>query len=252
MPRVEFPRELSQVAAIQANMSTASLADLRIAIEKLTTLSGKTGEIAGSIFSSGVFEAAMQRADELNDREMALNHQICLLRQELGDLAIAKDRFTPEQIAEQLDALRQKIFSCGAPSTPCLARQLLEIEQQWSHIHFLFDFPIAEELNPDSFQSNLLSRLTHRIGELRSSEPKKAASLQQTLKRFQQQCQLAEEIYSGQRKASSLPAKMKLEVMQRLFGHFPDLTIEHIDRSTVAAAIMASLSEQMMDVDFDR
>ena len=244
---VNYPHESTQVALIQAVIPTATLGDLQIAVDELTALSRKTGGIAQAIFSDDLFGAAMQRSDELSEREIALNHQISLLREEVGDLAINKDRFTPEQIAERLDRLQKKIFSCGAPSTPYLAQQLSELEKQWAHIYFLFEFPIAEELNPNSFQSNLLSRLTHQIEV--SIDSKKAESLQKMLMHLHFQCQLAEEIFCGERKATALPTAIRLDVKQRLFRRFPDFRIEQLDPKETAAALMDSLSEQMMAIE---
>lgn len=247
MSRISFPRESSQMAAIQASMPTASLGQLRNVVEELSLLSQKTGGAVQSIFSSNLFEAAMQRADELNDREIALNHQICLMREELGDLAIAKDRLTPQQISEELDVLQQKIFSCIPPSTHYLSRQINDLKRQWMHIHFQFEFPLSEELNPDSFQSNLHSRLTHQIQIHHKDDPEQAAFFKAKLALYQQQCQAAEEIFSGKGLHSywKLPSDIRKRIDQRLFDIAG--SIENVDPTSAAAAVMAVLSEQMDD-----
>jgi hypothetical protein len=247
MPQVVFPGESSQLAAIQSIMPNASLWEVHQAIEELTALSQKTGGIAQSVFSSGLFEAALERTDELNNQEIALNHEICLMREEIGDLAIAKDRFTPEQIADQLDALQQRILSC-APTTRYLQNQVQSLEKELRHLHFLFAFPAAEELNPDSFQSNLISRLNHQIETLRRSDPAEARVLEQNLLSFQQQCQAAEDVYCerGWDSYRRLSAEIRLDVERHLFAERPGVKIEQVDREIAAHAIMASLADRMV------
>jgi len=254
MPYMSFPREPSQLAAMEKHLQNANLSQVHQTVEQLTDLSAKTGTIAQAAFSSGLFEAAIKRSEELGNQEVVLNHQICRLREEMNDLKIEKDRLTPEQIAEKLDELQKKIFSCIRPCTYSLQQELRSLENQWNHLHFLYVFPVAEELNPDSFISNYFHRISHRIAEVRSSDPGQAAKLQETLKEFQRMCSAAEQLFCGKggRGYRQLSPEIQIAVQQRLFAYNPGLSmnkgVSKEKPEILAGAIMADLADRMVDL----
>jgi hypothetical protein len=236
---VMFPHEPSQLAAIQKSISRASKDELGHAIELLSCRTDTAAQ--------GVFQSAMHRVDELCHQEMVLNHQICLLHEEINDLAIAKDEMVPDQIDHKLAELRDNIFSCSQPQTVHLRNQLRQLKNEWSHQHFLTVFPIAEELNRDSFQS----RVIHRMLDEMEKQPDRADELQKQLDRWQQECQAAEQIFSGRGLGAfrRLPQEFQLAIERRLFekrlGYSRIETKTPEDRALLAGAIMAVLAEQM-------
>lgn len=250
MSRVSFPKVLPQLAAIETGLPKAGLSEVRRTIEKLTSL--KTDDLARSFFSEGLIEAAMQRTQELWDKEVAINHRICRLRRDLGDLAIRKDCMDPEQGTETLDAIGRQIFSCDHPATHSLKKQLNGLEKQWKHLQFVFAFPEAEELNPDSFQSNFYWRLTDHIKTLKSDDPERACSLQKTLNSLVLQCRAAEEIYAGKglHLFQRLPHDIRHAIERRLFSLAPDGRIDRPEhRAAAADAVMRVLMDRLMKID---
>lgn len=231
-----FPNESPELAAIEMRLSTATLPEVHRSMEELTNLSCRAESVAQTVFSSGLIEAAIQRADELSNREMALNHQICSWRESLNDLSLMKDRLPPEDVAAKLDDLREKIFSCAYPTSPMLKHQLDDLQKQCLHLEFLETFPAADELNPDSFQSNLFHRL--------NADPRQRVKLQS----LQHICDAAEEAFHGDLSAyQRLPEDIKLAVEQRLFERFPESGIEKLEPELRAAAIMSVLSDKFYE-----
>jgi hypothetical protein len=255
MPCLSFPKEPYQLAAMEMRLQNANLYQVHQTIEQLTDLSAKTGTIAQAALSGNLFESAMKRTEELGNQEIVLNHQICHFREEMNDLMIEKDRLTPEQIAYRLDELQKKIFSCSRPSTPCLQEELRSLENQWSHLYFLYAFPVAEELNPDSFFSNYFHRISHRIEQMRSNDPGQAAKLQTLLKDLQRECAAAEMLFlgKGDRGYRLLPQDTQRAIQQRLFAYDPELSLKMKEGAVkekfeiLAGAIMADLADRMID-----
>jgi regulator of replication initiation timing len=236
MAQVQFPQELAQVGRVS---SGASLNEVRGILEEL---SGKTEEIAREVFD---------RIDQLEEGELVLNHTISDMQKELSELQISMNRLAPLEIATKLDLLQERIFSCPKPSTGLLQSNLNSLKDRFDHLHFQYVFPDTEELNPDSFQNNLLYRIEQRI---ESSDPEAATTLRESLSSLQQQCNAAEKIFQGKGLSAyfELPEPVRQDVEGRLFERFPDLSFN--DLSTypegqvhLAAAIMASLSDRMMD-----
>jgi hypothetical protein len=250
MSRNAFPEVSPQLAAIEMRLSGAlSLKQVHEAIETLTDLSAKTGEAARNVLASGLFEAAMQRTEELSCRELEINHQICQNQEELNDLAIAKDRLDPEQMEAALEELRKKIFSCSEPSTPRLQKQLDALKAEWLHLQFLYKIAWAEELDPDSFQVNVFHRL---IMQIHAAKGKAALHLKEQLHMFLQIFRVAEELFGAQNwnAFKKLPETFKLAVEQRFFSLFPGVSIHEImsemEPSIGSRAIMSVLSDQMV------
>lgn len=253
MSRIQFPQEPLHIAAMAQSLAKANLSDVHRIVEELTDLSQKTGVIAQEIFTSGLFEAAMQRTEELGDQEMTLNHQICHWREEINDLIIDKDQYPPEEIAMRLNDLQERIFSCTKPTTITLQKQLNDLQKECNHLHFLFSFPLAEELNPDSFMSNVIHRISSRTEKLKDRDPEKIR-LQKMLNIFQQECQAAEQVFAHQGLSDfrKLPSEIRLAIEQRLFSRFPELSIEserEEDHEIIARAIMSDLSDRMVELE---
>jgi hypothetical protein len=249
MPRVLFPNEPSQLTAMEKRLQNADLSQVHQTVEELTDLSHKTGSIAQAAFSSGLFEAAMKRTEELSNQEIFLNREICHLREEINALMIEKSQLTHEQIAQALDGLQKKIFSCSSPSTHSLQQELRVLENQWNHLFFLYTFPAAEELNPDSFISNYFHRMSHQIEQMRATDPEQAARLQTMLKNHQRQCLAAEQLFCGKgdRCYRQLPQEIQIAVQQRIFAHKRDFSMKgDQSREILAGAIMADLSDRMV------
>lgn len=236
MSHVSFPTESPQLAAIEKRLPTASLSQVLDSMDELTDLSQKTGEVAQTVFSSGLFEAAMKRSVELNDREMAINHQICHWREELNDLSISKDRLTPDDIAFKLNDLKEKIFSCPEPESPMMRAQLNAIKRAWNHLYFLDQFPVAEELNFSFFQNNLSHQMKH------SPDGKKHA---QSLKQL---CHAAEEAFGGRVSAfQRLPDEDRQATEQCLFRTFSKkMLLKDCDPTILASAIMSVVSDRLI------
>jgi hypothetical protein len=253
MPHIEFPKEMSQIATMTVRMQGAKLSEVHQAIEEFTDLSRKTGFVAQAAFSSNVFEAAMQRIEELGDREVSLNHQICYLQEAINDLIIDKDRLPPDQVAEMLYALQKQIFSCARPSTGLLLQQLKGLETEWNHLHFLCTFPLGEEFNPDSFISNYFLRVSNQIEHLKSTHPKQARRLKTTLECLEKECRAAEQVYCGKGLSGyqKLPKSIRQSIEQRLFERFPDRPVWVTDgeemREIWAGAIIADLSDRIAE-----
>lgn len=253
MPCMSFPQEPFQFAAMERRLQKANLSQVHQTVEQFTDLSARTGTVAHSAFSSNLFEAAMKRTEELSDREIVLNHQICLLRKEMNNLMIGKNRLTPGQIAQSLDELQEKIFSCGRPCTHSLQHELRSLENQWNHLYFLYAFPVAEELNPDSFISNYFHRISQRIEQIHSSDPGQAAKLQTMLKDLQRECLAAEQLFCKKRDRSyrQLPSQIQIAIQQRMFAHDPEFSMEEElsrERTEIlTGAIMADLADRMIE-----
>ena len=249
MPRVIFPHEPSKLAAMEMHLQNADLSHVHQTVEELTDLSRKTGSIAQGAF--GLLETALKRTDDLNDQEIFINHQICQLHEEMNNLILEKDRLNPEQIAHELDDLQKKIFSCSRPCTLSLQQELRSLENQWNHLNFLYTFPVAEGLEPDSFISNYFHRMTNQIEQLRSNDPAQAAKLQTTLKSLQRLCFAAEQLFCGKgdRGYRHLPQEVQKAIGQRIFAHDPEFSMNDLQsnegRGILAGAIMAELADQM-------
>jgi len=249
MPRVSFPQEPSQLAAMERNLQNAdSLMQVHRTVEQLTDLSRKTGEIARNLF-----EAAFKRSEELEKQETYLNHYICHLRQEINDLMIGNDRMAPDQIAQTLDELREKIFSCTRPCTRALQQELRSLKNQWNHLDFLNTFPTARELIRDSFISNFFYQRSLQIEEVEKRDPNQAAELKKQLRTLEQECSAAEELYcgKGEKKYQELPKNIKLSIRQLMFAHDPARSMEDPDpeqREVLAGAIMADVANRMVEM----
>lgn len=209
-----------------------------------------------SPFDREIFERAFEYMQSFQDRELALNHQLSSLSENLDDLGLSMDRLSPLDIAELLEILRKEIENCAAPVTETLQNKLQKLRKLWDRLNFFFFFSIAQELNQDSFQGNFYHRLSLHIENLEKKKSKAASRLKKTLSSLQMQCKAAEEIFcgNGMELYSLLPKNVKLEIEQRLFERRPGLVVKEAkneeDRELVAAAIMASLSEQMQSVYF--
>lgn len=241
MAQVQFPIEVQ----MGPTLKEAPLDTVRAMVEKL---SRKTGDAA-----LPVLESAMQRLDEIEAREIALNGRISDLHKELCDLQISMNRLEPLEIAQKLDLLREKIFECPEPSTELLKKSLQSLKERFDHLLFLYVFPDTEELNPNSFQNTLLFRCEQKVSR---SDEKTAASLKKTLLALQLQCDAAEEIFQGKGFSTylSLPEEVREDVEGRLFEKHPQRSLEEIVRLPdgplfFASAVMASLGDRMMDVD---
>jgi hypothetical protein len=246
MPHVLFSHDPSQLTAMARCLPRANLAQLHHTVEELTDLSCKTGVVAQTVFE--LVDAAMKRTDELSNQEMLINLEICHLREEVNGLMIEKEKLTPDQIAQALDDLQKKIDSCVRPSTHSLRHELRSLENLWNHLHFVYTFPVADELNPDSFISNYLHRMSHRIKQARFADPKRAAHLQMKLKDLQRQSLAAEQIFCGKgdRLYRQLPKEVHLAVQQRIFAHDPDSMKSRPSPEILAGAIMADLADRMI------
>ncbi len=209
---------------------------------------------ARGVFDGHLLERALERLDELEQSEMALNREISDLRKEASALSISMNRLDPVEIALKLDRLGQEIFSLSEPATVFLKEDLRCLKARFETLCFRFSFPDAEELRPSSFQNTLLYRLEQKI---RNSDPKTAAALRTSLRSLQSQCRAAEEVYRGKGVASylALPKEVRSDIEGRLFEKFPGVSIESLmsdpdNRNLVAAAIMASLGDRMMGDEF--
>lgn len=249
MPYTLFPQEPSQLAAMEMRLQNADLMQVHKTVEQLTDLSNKTGAIAQAAFNGNLFEAAMKRTEELNNQEICLNHKICQLLEEMNDLMIEKDHLTPDETAQWLNELEDKIFSCRRPSTPSLQQKLRSLKNQWNHLNFLYIFPVAEELNPNSFISNYFYRMSHRIEQMRPKDPEEALMLQKLLKDLQRECVAAEQMFCGKgdRSYRQLPEDIQIAIQQRLFAHDPDRSRNLLQNPEIlAGAIMADLADRMI------
>jgi hypothetical protein len=248
MSYVMFPKEPFQLAAMEKSLQNADLMQVHQTVEQLTDLSGKTG--VTTVFSSNLFEAAMKRTEELGNHEICLNHEICRLLEEMNNLIIEKTWLTPDQFAQKLGELQNKIFSCSQPNTQSLKQGLRLLENQWNHLYFLYTFPMAEELNPDSFISNYFHRTRERTEQMQLTDPVQASQLQAMLKDLQRECFAAEQVFCGKgdRLYSRLSPDVQTAVQQRLFAHDPILLMNQRQNPEIlAAAIMADLADRMMD-----
>ncbi len=208
-----------------------------------------------SLVEQTVFlDQLFDRMDELEEAELTLNQRISDLQKDLSDLQISMNRLTPLEIATKLDLFQEKIFSCPKPSTALLQNNLSILKDRFEHLHFKFVFPDTEELNPDSFQNNLLYRIEQKIFD--SADPEAAAKLRRGLSGLQLQCEAAEEIFHGRGLGGyfKLSEEIHQDVEGRLFERFPDQTFDSLSTQPegqiqIAAAIMASLSDRMMSPD---
>ena len=163
------------VALHQNNLKKASLKEMKKAIEE-----------------DAFFESAMEKLDQLNDRESELNHSLCDLQKELADLEIFLHRLEPEVITQQLLAISSKMQTLEKPSTVHLQKQFTELKRHWKHLQFLQEFPVANELTADSFQNNLAHRVSQQIEQAFKSRPQKVRSLKRYLSALKKRCQKAE------------------------------------------------------------
>jgi hypothetical protein len=186
------------------------------------------------IVEESALDASMERMETEREREIWINHHICYLHEELGDLEINRNCFAPLEIAEKLDQLREAIFSCQKPRSGRLQQELDALKRDWDHLHFFYAFPDSEELNPDSLWNNVYHNLKGKNDGI--------------LALFQEQCLAAEEVFNGKgRKSySRLPKPVLDDVKGRLFERFPEVPLQEIGNEVLAAAIMASLGDRMM------
>lgn len=209
-----------------------------------------------SPFDREIFERAFEYMQSFQDRELALNHQLSSLSENLDDLGLSMDRLSPLDIAELLEVLRKEIETCAEPVTETLQNKLQRLRALWDRLNFFFFFSIAHELNPDSFQGNFYHRLSLHIEKLEKSNAKEVSGLKKTLSSLQMQCKAAEEIFCGNGMGLyfRLPKNVQLEIEQRLFERRAGFVLKEAkneeDRELIAAAVMASLSEQMQSVYF--
>ncbi len=211
------------------------------AIEELSEREGWGGYL---------LERAIEQLGKLERSEIALNREISDLRKETSELAISMNHLEPIEIALRLDKLQQEVFSLSIPSTAFLREDLSDLKDRLEQLHFQFTFPQTEELKLDSFQNNLRFRLEQKIAK---ADPKTAAVLKKTLGSLLKQCQAAEEVFRGKglRIYSSLPPSVRADIEGRLFEKFPGCPIKShfLDPIVISAAIMASLSDRMMDIE---
>ncbi len=247
MTQVRFPQELAQMGKVPPG---ATLNEIK---ELVGELSKKTGAVARAVLNSGVLEEVFDRIDELQETELGLNRKISDLQRELDELQISMDRLEPLAIALRLDLLQEKIFSCPKPATGLLLQNLNVLKDRFDHLHFQYIFPDTEELNPDSFQNNLLYRMEQ---EITHSDPERADALKGSLSSLQSQCKAAEEIFLGKGLVTyfTLPESVQQEIEGRFFERFPKSSLEILlsepeGQMQLAAAVMASLADRMMDVD---
>jgi hypothetical protein len=197
-----------------------------------------------------VFEEQFSTMEELHDRELQLNHEIASLEEQLNELDLSIDRLPPLEIAALLELLRKKIDSCPAPMTGAVKNRLHNAKNRWHHLNFVFFFSIAQELNPDCFRSNWIHRISLSIKNKKQS--RKTEHLRKKVRILQQQCQAAEELFTGRglKTYRKLPANRRLDIEQRLWERCPHLSIENIkteeDQEILTGAIMASLADQIM------
>ena len=179
-----------------SRFNCASLRELRSAVEK-----------------DDLFEAAMEQLDELNDHESLLNHELCEMQKELGDLEIFAHRLPPEDVATRLDLVSLKMQTLQKPSTFQLKKKFTDLKRQIKHLEFLQEFPIAHELNADSFQANLIHRISQ---QMRSAPRRKASSLKRTLTALRKKCSLAEKAFAkdgATKKAAALMEQLSYDMM---------------------------------------
>lgn len=219
----------------------------------------KAHEVAQSFFVGGSIEQLMARAEELNEQEVLFNRDICLIQKDLGELALQKNYLAPDQIEEKLEELFQKITSFPTPNTRHLKNLLSRLGQEWKHLYFAYLYPVAEELNPDSFLDNAFSQMTQRIEELQKKDPQKAHQLKDALGSLVNLSKAAEAVFFGKGESfpqiyDYLPDEVRLHVQRCFFSQYPDTKIENFlsqegGRRIVAAAIMNALEDRLMTVD---
>ena len=199
-------------------------------------------------FETNYFEKRFERMDILNDRELELNHRIISLHERLNYLELSMERLSPLDIADLLELLRKEIISCPTPATERMQNHFKKVKEEWNHINFLFFFSIAQELNPNLFRSNWIHRMTIDI----KKRSKNAGALKRVLASVQQQCQAAEDLFSGKGTHSyqNLPTQIRLAIEQRLWEKNPHFSVKNArseeDRELLAAAIMIHVSEQIL------
>lgn len=246
MTQVPFPVESAALATIQKALSyKPSAAQVRIAIQELTDLSDQN---ANKVFQSGLFEKAFDRMEEITREDISVNQQISEGRRSLNELQITMQYLDPEQIAESLSLIQEKIALIQDPSTFFLKSELALLKKQWQHVYFLYTFPIAEELRDDSMQNNTFYKIQQKIERADFQE---SARLTECLLSYLRHLHAAEEIFlEGKLKSYALLEEEIREDFERQVSSWEGLPLKELlqdasARRELAALLMNQLEDRL-------
>lgn len=166
---MKIPSEWVLLADVERSLlnKNLSLPQVHEAEALLINSTVKTTQLA-----SGLFEQVETWKGSLMDREVEISKEAFLVASEVALLRLQMPSLTFEEAAEKILELGERVecLSKTAPSTHRLQEAIERSRAEIEHLHFVFVFPLLDELEGDSFLLNMSHFLSHVAEELCKTE----------------------------------------------------------------------------------